>query len=300
MCVKYKEEYDKKVEENKNAVNYNERRKKHTAKWPREGYFACAVREYYSDLNGLKNDDPVMKKAVKLGKRSYENQIASQCDIKEPPTKSKFRNPSGGKKVTAPEVREPLYDWFIDTRGSLKARLPRSLFKAQAKFFYDNWWSQQSDEVKKQPPLVFSNKWIKGWMIEYKVNLRKPNKRFQIKQSDREERAHEYIKNVWTVRKFFLDNFSIDPPVINGDQMPLHRNESALQKTLNIQGCDTYVKENYSLSRERVTAFTQASSDPSIKVLPEFVFKGKGTRTKLQPPAGIKYHWTPKGSYRLE
>ena len=158
-----------------------------------------------------------MKKAVKLGKRCYENQIASQCDIKEPPTKSKFRNPGGGRKVTAPEVREALYDWFIDIRGSLKARLPRSLFKAHAKFFYDNWWSQQSDEVKKQPPLVFSNKWIKGWMTGYKVSLRKPNKRFQIKQSDREERVYEYIKNVWTVRKFFLDNFSIDPPVINGD-----------------------------------------------------------------------------------
>ena len=27
FCVKYKEEYDKKVEENKNAVNYNERQK---------------------------------------------------------------------------------------------------------------------------------------------------------------------------------------------------------------------------------------------------------------------------------
>ena len=54
-------------------------------------------------------------------------------------------------------------------------------------------------------------------MTEYKVSLRKPNKRFQIKQSDREERVYEYIKNVWTVRKFFLDNFSIDPPVINGD-----------------------------------------------------------------------------------
>ena len=50
-------------------------------------------------------------------------------------------------------------------------------------------------------------------MTEYKVSLRKPNKRFQIKQSDREERVYEYIKNVWTVRKFFLDNFSIDPPV---------------------------------------------------------------------------------------
>ena len=137
-------------------------------------------------------------------------------------------------------------------------------------------------------------------MAEYNVSLRKPNKRFQIKQSDREERVYEYVKNVWTIRKFFIDDFSVDLPVINGDQMPQHRNKSASQKTLNIQGCDTYVKENYSLSREHVTAFTQASSDPSIKVFPEFVFKGKGTRTHFQPPAGIKFHWAPKGSYRLE
>ena len=77
--------------------------------------------------------------------------------------------------------------------------------------------------------------------------------RIQGKLEKTKERVYEYIKSVLTVRKFFLDNFSIDPPVINGDQMPLHRNESASQKTLNIQGCDTYVKENYSLSRERVT-----------------------------------------------
>ena len=48
--------------------------------------------------------------------------------------------------------------------------------------------------------------------------------------------------------------------------MPLHRNESSSQKTLNLTGFDTYVKENYNLSRERVTVYTQASSDPEIKL----------------------------------
>ena len=57
-------------------------------------------------------------------------------------------------------------------------------------------------------------------MNEFNVSLKKTNKQFQIKQSDREERVFEYIKNVWTVRKFFLDNYGVDPPVINGDQMP--------------------------------------------------------------------------------
>ena len=59
--------------------------------------------------------------------------------------------------------------------------------------------------------------------------------------------------------KFFLDNFGVDPPVINGDQMPLHRNESSSQKTLNFTGLGTYVKEKYNLSHERVIVFTQVS-----------------------------------------
>ena len=89
-------------------------------------------------------------------------------------------------------------------------------------------------------------------------------------------------------------------PIINEDQMPLHRNESATQKTLNFVDMDAYVKENYNLSRERVTAFTQVSSSSDINLNPEFVFKGKGTRTKLDPPDGIKFNWAPKRSYRLD
>ena len=129
-------------------------------------------------------------------------------------------------------------------------------------------------------------------MKEYWVSLHHPNKRFQIKQSDREERVYEYLKNVWTVRKFFIDNYGVDPPIINGDQMPLHRNERLTQKTLNFVDMDAYVKENYNLSRERVTAFTQ--------IYAEFAFKGKGTRNKLDPPDGIKFNWAPRGSYRLD
>ena len=92
-------------------------------------------------------------------------------------------------------------------------------------------------------------------MKEYEVSSRHPNKRFQIKQSDREEGIYEYLKNVWTVRKFLLTITGLTPPTINGDQMPLHRNESSTQKTLNFVDTDAYVKENYNLSRERVTIY---------------------------------------------
>ena len=94
-------------------------------------------------------------------------------------------------------------------------------------------------------------------MKVYGLSLHHPNKRFQIKQSEREEGVYEYLKNVWTVRKFFIDNYGVDPPIINGDQMPLHRNESSTQNTLNFVDMNAYVKENYNLLRESVTVFTQ-------------------------------------------
>ena len=93
-----------------------------------------------------------------------------------------------------------------------------------------------------------------------------------------------------------------DVDIINGDQMPLHRNECAGQKTMSLRHCPTFVKENYMLSRERITVYTQVSSKQGLKTRPQFVFKGKGTflQERLQRPPGVITHWAPKGSYRLD
>ena len=82
--------------------------------------------------------------------------------------------------------------------------------------------------------------------------------------------------------------------------MPLHRNESAGQKTLSLKSEEAFVKENYMLSREKVTCFTQLCSDPKVDLKPKFVFKGKGIQTHLTSPEGVNYQWVPKGSYRIE
>ena len=52
------------------------------------------------------------------------------------------------------------------------------------------------------------------------------------------------------------------------------------------------------LLRERATVFTQDCSDPAINTNPEFVFKGKGTRTKLVLDGNVKYQWSVSGFYR--
>ena len=128
----------------------------------------------------------------------------------------------------------------------------------------------------------------------YNISLRKPNKKYAIKKEDQEIRIKDYLKKIWTVRKYFIDKYEVDPPVINGGQMPLHRNESASQKTLSLKSEEVFVKENYMLSRERVPCLTQLCSDPKIQLKPEFVFKVIGTRTHLTPPKGVHNQWTPK------
>lgn len=75
------------------------------------------------------------------------------------------------------------------------------------------------------------------------------------------------------VSKYSLDTYGIDPPIFNGDQMPLHRNESASQKTLSVKSETVFEKKNYMFLRERVTCFTQFCSGTKVTLLLEFVFK---------------------------
>ena len=96
---------------------------------------ARAVREFYSDLKDVKHNDPDLSNALKLGKRCINSLEAN--DFTESPTKVKFCQARGGRKKSVPEVREAMYDWFVDIRSSLKARLPKAMFKAQCKIFYE-------------------------------------------------------------------------------------------------------------------------------------------------------------------
>ena len=73
-----------------------------------------------------------------------------------------------------------------------------------------------------------------------------------------QERITDFLKNIWTVRYTFTKLYGVDPEIVMSGQISLHRNESSNEKTLNFKGAPptTYVKENHSLSRERITAMT--------------------------------------------
>ena len=144
LSGKHKLEYDEKLNSTSGQVTYNEKSKKHTNQTEREGYVAKAVTEFYSDLKDVKHDDSNLKSAIYLRKRCYEQvtQSKKSVEINIEPSKSKYRKAGGGRKATIFDVRDTLFDWFVNIRGTLKACLLRKMFKTKCKIFYEQWLLQ--------------------------------------------------------------------------------------------------------------------------------------------------------------
>ena len=66
-----------------------------------------------------------------------------------------------GAPKKAVEVRKALFDYLIDIRSALKARLPKGLFLAKAKSLYKKYWEQQRKQGIEPEKLTFSNRWLK-------------------------------------------------------------------------------------------------------------------------------------------
>ena len=148
--------------------------------------------------------------------------------------------------------------------------------------------------------LKFSSKWIKSWEKEYVLSLRRPNKRYSIKKEDFLIRLRDYLQNLWTVRRYFIEKYGVDPPIINGDQMPLHRNESSQDKTMAFKK-KTRSSRKITNSQESVLLYSRklVGSASKIVLQPEFVFQGKGVRAKVAVE-NVNFQWSPSGSYGLE
>ena len=187
LCKKYKHEFDVRAAElSKKVINYN-KMKKHTKPILREGYIARAVRDFYLDLRNVEHDDPNLQAVVKLGKRCHEQLLSSEstCKINVGPSKFKYHKPGAGRRTIIPDVREALFDWFIGIRSTLKARLPRKMFKTQFQVFYDKWLAQQPEEIPVEKRIVFSKRWIKNRMRKYEASLSHANDFKSSKQKEK-------------------------------------------------------------------------------------------------------------------
>ena len=268
-----------------------------------KGVYALAAREIFRDLATAKSGSSEMRKSVKFVKRCHEKFISGEVDAVSS-SLTKFRRGTAGRPKSIPELRVALFNWVVDVRDTLKGRLPLQLLRQKCDQLYDNY-KAKCHEVEIQPEqLTFSNRWVSDFCKEYRLSLKKPNKRFKLDYVTRKRRIVQFIQNILRIRVFFMKTYKTDIVIWSSDQMPLHRNASASSPTLAFSGLDTFVKENYMLSRERATVLTSVTSNnrhPPPK--PEFLFKGTGKRVNLSLPEELKsvrVQWAPKGSYRLE
>ena len=139
------------MEENKKLPKvWDNRKKKLIVRKTKKGDFlARAIRELYPSLANCKNEDPKFKKALMVARRSLETrENKRKCgDLIDAGSKKKFREPGGGRKSQALEVRQAAFEWFVDIRGSLKGRLPVKIFRAKCLELYQLWLEQQDEEI---------------------------------------------------------------------------------------------------------------------------------------------------------
>ena len=75
MLEKYKKEHDKVVKALQGEIHYDHKRKKPVSIKPKKGFLVMAVREFYSDLADVKDDDNNLSKALKFAKRYLEKYV---------------------------------------------------------------------------------------------------------------------------------------------------------------------------------------------------------------------------------
>lgn len=128
------------------------------------------------------------------------------------------------------------------------------------------------DRLKQHPntpdaeKLCFQNP---GWISSRKgfgVSLYLPNKRLSTSKPDCVISMVDYLKNIWSIHHYLLEQFGVDPPIINGDQMPLRQNESSKQATSAFKNLQTFIKENKNLSEERRLLLMKASNYYSTRI----------------------------------
>ena len=105
------------------------------------GVYSKAIRQTFPDLKNANYNDDAFQAALSVAKRAYTKFVnPSDEEPAEKLLKNTFRLPGkSGPKVRAPEIREGLYEWLVDVRSAVKARIPRAVLRAKGAEIQTNW-----------------------------------------------------------------------------------------------------------------------------------------------------------------
>jgi hypothetical protein len=171
-----------------------------------------------------------------------------------------------GRPTMCPELRDALFQWFVDARSSVKGRLWTRTEKAVAAKLR-GVIERHCRAVHKAPPKfpVIDGHWLRGWPDEYGVSFKKPTKKFKVSRTKILARTRVTTLDAYIARYVFQQLYGAEraamglrpePIMISCDQKGVHYNESEckLCGTLDFIGDEAVeLKTNHGQSRSRLS-----------------------------------------------
>ena len=232
------------------------------------------------------------------------------------PSHLRRRRKGAGPMRKCPQLGEALWDWFVDIRHAVKARIRPGFLRKKAEALATSLVRHMRARGVYDPMPRITRQWLVRWRRHYGVSLVLPGKRFKLSRA----RLAKRLKIMWMgnlrVRLLALATLKRELIAWGIDQKPLYMNESGSKNmpALTIAGQVLELKENAAHTRMRISAMTTVTSDKAEakgSTLPlELLFKadsdGRGPKgilrslDALETGCNMTYQTGPKGSYRLE
>ena len=171
-----------------------------------------------------------------------------------------------GRRFKCPAIREQLWDWFVDVRGSIASTIsPKFVMLKARSIAHELFDIQRRTGCYTAMPKI-DKFWLLRWKRDYGVVWRKPNRKFKASKATMIRRLRAMWLNTIRVRR--LASLALDTDLADKfygiDEKPLHFNEGGSKdvRTLEIAGAPAVrLKRNHAASRERVSVMTLVTSD---------------------------------------
>ena len=118
-----------------------------------------------------------------------------------------------GRPQKAVVVRGLLFEWFSVLRNSVAVRIhPKFVMLKAAQLAQDYVKECLLRGVQPDPPKITSN-WMRRWIRQYRVSLRRPNRKYKVPRHVLEERLAIFWINLARVRRFIQLAKGYDPNI---------------------------------------------------------------------------------------
>ena len=219
-----------------------------------------------------------------------------------------------GRPFKSPEIRDLLWEWFVDMRASVAGIISPKMMMMKAKEFCERVLQKQRQSGCFAALPIINRHWLLRFKRDFGIVLRKPNARFKCSRVVLKHRLKCCQLNVFRVRRLAerLLGKDLADQIYGVDEKPLHFNESGSKAvaTLEIAGTPAVaLKQNHAATRNRVSLMTSVTSNAEVAKscsnLPlELLNRARSAKLArtLRAPPGIRmsFAWSEKGSYRNE